>query len=189
MYQTVCLVQVKYSHLSLTLSATETVCLVQTSTNPGPPAGSISFIFVSPTPNLRRGTTCQFCLGFIINILCLPRVTDLGRAHLMGSHAYIHGTPEQLIHPRSAAFHTLSHSGVPALFMAPYPVANLTVTLDIMIQSPNPCLISGADPLASSIWAWMACKVEYLHWISATPHTPTQPLPSVQVQLPYIPPW
>src|SRR5882724_3490967 len=73
------------------------------------------------------------------------------------------GPLQQLMHPRSAALSTPSRSEAPASFTAPYPVANLTVTSDATIQSPNPQPTSGTGPLASSIWAGTAVAATPIH--------------------------
>src|SRR5882724_8631222 len=98
------------------------------------------------------------------------------------------GPLQQLMHPRSAALRTPSHSEALASFMALYSVANPTMTLDATIQSPNPRPTSGTGLLATSVWEWTARELEYLQQQGATPHTPSPPKPPVPAP-PYIPPW
>src|SRR5882724_6480929 len=98
------------------------------------------------------------------------------------------GPLQQLMHPRSAALHTLSRSEAPAFFTAPYPVANPTVISDATIQSPNPRPTSGTGPLATSVREWTARELDYLREQGATPRTPGPPKPPVPAP-PYIPLW
>src|SRR5882724_10328312 len=82
MYQTVCLVQVKYSHLSHTSRMTETVCLVQTSTGYGPSVHASILI-----ANVKKGYWILLKPSRTPLILIQPGHPCL-MLHIPAAHAY-----------------------------------------------------------------------------------------------------
>src|SRR5882672_7937443 len=86
----------------------------------------------------------------------------------------------RLMHPRSATLHTTSRSEAPVSFSAPYPTIQPAVTTPAFVHSPNPRLIVGVHPIASTVDDLSRCEEEYFRRFSHTPR-PAQPL--------FIPPW
>src|SRR5882724_4473130 len=96
MYQTVCPVQVKYSCLSLTLSATETVCLVQTSTI-CVMVCTMHLTSIHWYKTYRTRRTCQVQTCPVCNLLlCNIKLTSLADKVLQNFLATMTGRPNSM---------------------------------------------------------------------------------------------